>query len=149
MVYGCEVVLPTDLEYGSPRLKAYNEQTNKETQENAVDQLEEPQDMALLNSARYQQKLRCYHDKHVRKRDMNVGDLVIHRRQSNQGCHKLTPPWEGPYVVAEVLKPRTYKLADEKGRSSPTHGTSNSYIASTPRASRLYISYTSFTIEAL
>ena len=71
--------------------------------------------MALLNSARYQQKLRRYHDKHVRKRDLNVGDLVLRRRQSNQGRHKLTPPWEGPYVVAEVLKPGTYKLADEKG----------------------------------
>jgi len=31
MVYGSEAVLPMDLEYGSPRLKAYNEQTNKET----------------------------------------------------------------------------------------------------------------------
>jgi len=31
MVYGSEAVLPTDLEYGSPRLKAYNEQTNEET----------------------------------------------------------------------------------------------------------------------
>jgi len=31
MVYGSEAVLPTDLEYGSPRLKAYNEQSNKET----------------------------------------------------------------------------------------------------------------------
>jgi len=30
MVYGSEVVLPTDLEYGSPRLKAYNEETSKE-----------------------------------------------------------------------------------------------------------------------
>ena len=54
MVYGSEAVLPTDLEYGSPRLKAYNEQSNKETRENAVDQLEEAQDMALLNSTRYQ-----------------------------------------------------------------------------------------------
>jgi len=71
--------------------------------------------MALLNSTRYQQKLRRYHDKHVRKRDLNVGDLILRRRQSNQGWHKLTPPWEGPYVVAEVLKPETYKLADEKG----------------------------------
>jgi len=71
--------------------------------------------MALLNSTRYQQKLRRYHDKHVRKRDLNVGDLVLRRRQSSQGRHKLTPPWEGPYVVAEVLKPGTYKLADENG----------------------------------
>jgi len=85
-------VLPIDLEYGSPRLKAYNEQTSKETRENAVDQLEEARDMALLNSARYQQKLRHYHDKHLRKRDLNMGDLVLRRRQSNEGHHKLTPP---------------------------------------------------------
>jgi hypothetical protein len=44
-----------------------------------------------------------------------MGDLVLRRRQSNQGHHKLTPPWEGPYVVAEVLKSGTYKLADKKG----------------------------------
>jgi hypothetical protein len=29
--------------------------------------------------------------------------------------HKLSPPWEGPYVVVEVLKPGTYKLANEQG----------------------------------
>jgi len=51
----------------------------------------------------------------VCKRDLNMGDLVLRHRQSNQGHHKLTPPWEGPYVVAEVLKLGTYKLADEKG----------------------------------
>ena len=83
MVYGSEAVLPTDLEYGSPRLKAYNEQTNRETRENAVDQLEDARDMALLNSARYQQKLRRYHDKHVRMRGLNMGDLVLRQRQSN------------------------------------------------------------------
>ena len=77
MVYGFEAVLPTDLEYGSPRLKAYNEQPNKETRENKVDQLKEARDMALLNSARYQKKLRRYHDKHVRKRDLHVGNLVL------------------------------------------------------------------------
>jgi hypothetical protein len=25
------------------------------------------------------------------------------------------PPWEGPFIIAEVLKPRTYKLANENG----------------------------------
>ena len=67
--------------------------------------------MALLNYARYQQKLRRYHDKNVRKRNLNMGDLVLRQRQTNQGCHKLTPPWEGPYVV---LKLGTYKLTEEK-----------------------------------
>jgi hypothetical protein len=45
-----------------------------------------------------------------------VGDLVLRLRQSNKGRHKLTPPWEGPYIIAQVLKPGTYKLANEKGK---------------------------------
>ena len=40
---------------------------------------------------------------------------MLRLRQSNRGRHKLTPPWEGPYIVAQVLKPGTYKLANEKG----------------------------------
>jgi hypothetical protein len=57
LVYGSEAVLPTDLEYGSPRLQAYNEQSNDATRENTLDQLEEARDIALLHFARYQQNL--------------------------------------------------------------------------------------------
>jgi transposase InsO family protein len=57
LVYGSKAVLSTDLEYGSPRLKAYNEQSNDATRENALDQLEEARDIALLHSTRYQQNL--------------------------------------------------------------------------------------------
>ena len=41
LVYGAEAILPTDLEYGSPRLQAYNEQSNCTACEDALDQLEE------------------------------------------------------------------------------------------------------------
>jgi hypothetical protein len=41
-----------------------------------------------------------------------VGDLVLRLRQDARGWHKLTPPWEGPFVIAKVLKPGTYKLAN-------------------------------------
>ena len=115
LVYGAEAILPTDLEYGSPRLQAYSEQSNRTAREDALDQLEEARDVALLHSARYQQALRRYQARRVRSRDLKVGDLVLRLRQSNKGRHKLTPPWEGPYIVAQVLKPGTYKLANEKG----------------------------------
>jgi hypothetical protein len=92
LVYGSEVVLPTDLEYGSPRLKAYNKQNNDTARENALDQLNKAHDIALLHSVRYQQNLRRYHDMHVRRRDLHVSDLVLQRSQSNKGRHKLTPP---------------------------------------------------------
>jgi hypothetical protein len=57
LVFGSEAMLPTDVEYGSPRLKAYNEQNNGTTREDALDQLEEAHDLALLHSVRYQQSL--------------------------------------------------------------------------------------------
>ena len=30
--------------------------------------------------------------------------------QSNKDHHKLSPPWEGPYVIMEVLRLGAYKL---------------------------------------
>jgi hypothetical protein len=41
MVYGFEAVLPMDLEYGTPRIRAYDEQGNQTTYEEALDQLNE------------------------------------------------------------------------------------------------------------
>jgi hypothetical protein len=112
LVYGAEAILPTDLEYGSPRTRAYDDQSNQTSQEDSLDRLEEARDMALLHSARYQQSLRCYHARGVRPRDFQVGDLVLLLRQDARGRHQLTPPWEGPFIIAKILKPGIYKLAN-------------------------------------
>jgi hypothetical protein len=48
LVYGAEAVLPTDLEYGSPRTKAYDDRSNQTSREDSLDQLEEARDVALL-----------------------------------------------------------------------------------------------------
>jgi hypothetical protein len=66
LVYGVEAILPTDLEYGSPRTKAYDDQSNQTSREDSLDQLEEARYVALLHSARYQQSLRRYHARRVR-----------------------------------------------------------------------------------
>jgi hypothetical protein len=88
LVYGAEAILPTDLEYGSPRTRTYADQSNQASREDSLDQLEEARDKALLHSARYQQFLRRYHARGVRSRDLQV---------------------------AKVLKPGTYKLANSPG----------------------------------
>jgi hypothetical protein len=107
--------LPTDLEYGSPRTRAYDDQSNQTSREDSLDQLEEARDMALLHSAWYQQSLRRYHARGVRPRDLQVGDLAFRLRQDARGRHKLTPPWEGSFIIAKILKPGTYKLANSQG----------------------------------
>jgi transposase InsO family protein len=115
LVYGAEAILPTDLEYGSPRVRGYDESTNQRAREDSLDQLDEARTVALTHSARYQQALRRYQARKVRRRDFNERDLVLRLRQDNRGRHKLSPPWEEPYVMVKVLKPGTYKLANEDG----------------------------------
>jgi transposase InsO family protein len=46
LVYGAEAILPTDLEYGSPRTRAYDGRSNQTNREDSLDQLEEARDMA-------------------------------------------------------------------------------------------------------
>jgi hypothetical protein len=116
MVYDAEAILPTDLDYRAPRVIMYKELEVKEFLEDALDQPNKANDVAFLHSAKYQRALRRYHNCHVKGGAFNVGDLVLRLVQSNKGNHKLTLPWEGPYIVAEVLKTGTYKLktADDK-----------------------------------
>ncbi|XP_066351477.1 uncharacterized protein [Miscanthus floridulus] len=110
MVYGSEAILPTDLDYGAPRVRAYDEQGAEASLEDAMDQLDEACNDALLRSAKYQQDL-CWHHGHlVQGQAFNIGDLVLCLIQDNKNCHRLSLPWEGAYVITEVLRPRTYKL---------------------------------------
>ena len=77
MVYGFESILPTDLNYGAPRIRAYDEQGAEASHQDAMDQLDEARDIALLCSAKYQQALHRYHSQRVRDRAFNIGDLLL------------------------------------------------------------------------
>jgi hypothetical protein len=116
MVHGSEVVLPTDIDYGSPRVRAYTKDGNQVALEDAIDQLDEARDVAMLQSAKYQQALRCYHERNMRPCELHVGDLILRRVQGSKDRHKLSPPWEGPFIIHEVLRPGTYKIQYEDGR---------------------------------
>lgn len=86
------VGLPTDLEYGSLKMKAYADEGNKPSLQDALDQLDEAHDIVLLWSARYQKALRRYHNRRLRGRTLEVGDHVLQRGQSNKDQQKLSSP---------------------------------------------------------
>ena len=77
MVYNSEAILPTHLDNGAPRVRAYDEQGAKASLEDAMDQLDVAHDVALLCSAKYQQVLHRYHSRRVRGWAFNVEDLVL------------------------------------------------------------------------
>ena len=53
MIYGFEAILLTDLDYGAPRVRVYNEQGAEASLEDAMDQLNEARDVTILCSAKY------------------------------------------------------------------------------------------------
>jgi hypothetical protein len=108
-------VLPFDLNYGAPRVKAFDPDRAVAAQQDAVDLLEEAREMALVRSARYQQTVHRYQERKIRGRTLEVGDLVLRRVQSTKKKHKLSPPWQGSYTIVEVIRPSTYQLKDSDG----------------------------------
>jgi hypothetical protein len=52
LVYGAEAILPTNMEYGSPRVQGYDEGTNQRAREDSLDQLDEARIVALMHTAR-------------------------------------------------------------------------------------------------
>ena len=61
IVYGSKAILLTDLDYRAPRVRVYDEQGVEASLQDAMDQLDEARDVALLRSAKYQQVLCRYH----------------------------------------------------------------------------------------
>ena len=110
MVYGSKAILPLDIAFGAPRIQNYDEDEAKTTRRTDIDSVEEHRLMASLQHARYEQQLRRYHDRNIREHDFNICNLVLRRIQSTTGAHKLSSPWEGPYVVSSVVVPGTYRL---------------------------------------
>jgi hypothetical protein len=110
MVYGSEAVLPTDLIFGALRLTFESIAEAEATRLEDIDVLEEERLNTVIQLARYQQTLRHYHDKVVRRRSFVVGDLVLRRILTGEGWHKLSPLWEGPFIISEVTRPRSYRL---------------------------------------
>ena len=114
LVYGAEAVLPADIEHDSPRVTQYTEAEVQEARQNDVDLLEEARELALSRSAIYQQNLRRYHSRKVCPRVFREGDLVLRLVQRTTGMHKLSPPWEGPFIVSKALHNDSYYLIDAK-----------------------------------
>jgi hypothetical protein len=54
LVHGAEAILPTNLEYGSPRVRGYDKDANQRAREDSLDQLDEARTVALMDSTKYQ-----------------------------------------------------------------------------------------------
>jgi hypothetical protein len=115
LVYGSEAILLVDVIWDSPAVEHYDEGVSEDSRRVDIDELEEARCAALVQSARYLEGIRRYHDRNVKERSMNFGDLVLRHIQNTEGLHKLSSPWEGPFTVAKVTSPGSYRLQTLEG----------------------------------
>jgi hypothetical protein len=115
LVYGSEAILPADVMWDSPAVEQYDEGISEDSRRVDIDGLEEARCAALVQSARYLKGILRYHDRNVKERTFNVGDLVLRRIQNTEGLHKLSSLWEGPFTVARVTGPCSYRLQTLEG----------------------------------
>jgi hypothetical protein len=66
LVYGSEAILPADVIWNSPVVEHYDEGVSEDSRRVDIDGLEEARCAALVQSARYLEGIRRYHDRNVK-----------------------------------------------------------------------------------
>jgi hypothetical protein len=73
-------------------VEQYDEGVSEDSRRVDIDGLEEARCVALVQSARYLEGIRRYHDRNFKECSFNIGDLVLCRIQNTEGLHKLSSP---------------------------------------------------------
>ncbi|KAJ0443499.1 putative nucleotidyltransferase, Ribonuclease H [Helianthus annuus] len=123
LVFGSEVVIPAEIGVVTQRIVNMDPEVNKQETMLNLQLLEEARDQAVIQEAKYKQKMESYYNKKVKNERFRPGDLVLRNNEAskkeNQG--KLGPKWEGPYTILEAHKGGSYKLGDLEGKRLPRH----------------------------
>lgn len=122
LAFGVEAVLPLEIELPSLGVALSYKFTKDESAQLRLEELENLDEVRLQaqqNSELYRARMAQAHDKLVRPRTFQAGDLVLvlrrpivaHRRKGG----KFEPTWEGPFVVEQAYEGGSYQLVDSEG----------------------------------
>ena len=87
-----------------------------------LDLLEEYREAAIIQLAKYQQKLAQHYNRDVKTREFSTEDLVLQKAVGSMrdtNARKLAPSWEVPYRVTAIAGAGVYYLEDLDERPLP------------------------------
>ena len=122
LAFGIEAVAPVEVGVKSPRIEFANIESNEEALRLNLDLLEEKHEQALKHAEEYHKKIARYYDRRVKPISYKPGDLVLKKlmpARKNPTHGKLGSNWEGPYIIACVVRPSNYELQMEEGKTLP------------------------------
>jgi hypothetical protein len=95
LVYGSKTVLPADVMWKSPRPEMFEEGKADTARHLKLDSATEIRCNVLLQSARYVQGVRRYHDQNVQRCPFDVGDMFFNESRMTPGYTSLTRDGRG------------------------------------------------------
>ena len=118
LAYETNVVILAEVGLTSYRVENYSKD-NEDALCLQLDLVDEVRATAKQRLMLYQNLMAKYYNSIVRRRDFQVGDLVLRKvmgvaRDPSQG--KLGPNWEGPYRITSWQRKDTYHLETLDGR---------------------------------
>ena len=119
LAFGTEAVAPVKVGIKSPRIELAAVEHNDEGLRLNLDLLDEKREQVLRRTKDYQRKTVRYYNRKVKPRSYMSGDLVLKKllpARKNPAHGKLSPNWEGPYIIYRVVRPGTYELQIEEGK---------------------------------
>ncbi|KAL2247804.1 UNVERIFIED_CONTAM: Retrovirus-related Pol polyprotein from transposon [Sesamum indicum] len=119
LVYGTEAIIPAEIGEESQRVGQYEPETNRIERNFDLTVIEEKREAAYARILHHKGLMMKIHNRRIRSRQLQVGDLVLKKVEVSKHVGKLEPPWEGPYKVIEIRKKGTYRLQDMQGRELP------------------------------
>jgi hypothetical protein len=93
----------------------YDEGVSEDSRRVDIDGLEEARCAALVQSARYLEGIRRYHDRNVKNAPSTSAISSSIASRTQRDYTSSAPPWEGPFTVAKVTGPGSYRLQTLEG----------------------------------
>ena len=114
-------MIPMEVGIPSLRRDTYNLEENHALIYYELDLLEEKCHLVALRTASYKRRSEMYYNSKVKERRFKEGDLVrkVLPNTKEVNSRVLGPNWKGPYIIAEVLRPETYRIKWLDGKMVP------------------------------
>ena len=120
IMYGCEAVLPVEVEISSLRVLLESKIPEYQWVESRLVQLmllDEKRVNAMYHSHLYQKRIARAYNKKIRPRKIKEGDLVLKLTKPvmTNLRGKLKPNWKDPYLVKKLFSKGASTLSDLEG----------------------------------
>ena len=113
LAFGSDAVIHVEIGINSLQVAHYDSEQNEANLRANLDLLNEIREEASVKAAARQMRVAQYYNKQVKAKVFEEGDLVLRNCQASRPAgeqRKLSPTWDGPYLVSFMIGNEVYRL---------------------------------------